>query len=615
MKINFKQLFSQPFALVLISLAFYFAFGFSHLGQFHTADEHYWMSDPACGRIFQYWNAIANEKWEKTMINDKPGVTLAYVSGAGLLFDNTLANILSAAPKCNDQVDASKTVASALAFRIPLLLFNGLFIFYFYWILKRLFKNSWVAAWSSSLILLSPAILGISQIVNPDSLLWVFSGAAIFTYLTYLKELKNKDGLLTALLMGLALLTKYTSVIVLAYLPLMLVVHLLFEKIEGKELAGFIKRNTYAYFSIAFGAILLFVALMPAIFVKQKVKAGEGLFGLEGLDLLGAAIAIFFAVIWVDAKFFQSRFLQKVLNWFSPKKWLAIKTVYVLFLASVVFVLVFWMLKNESLPLVIFDVVKVPFDEGLGIAFKSKPLIAKPFMELFSLVFSLQPFVLVAFGYTLLKTLWKKNEFDKLVFSLFGFIVVFYAAVISQGLMVDVRYAIVLYPLVMVIAALGIFDLVNVGRKFKNMAWIGLFLVLFATASLWSVKPFYFNYASPLLPQDRLVAGAWGYGGYEAAQYLNGLPGAQNLTVWSDYNGFCQFFVGNCVKGNKELKSWTKEGKTVDYYVKTRRGSIMYEDVWQTLGNFQVDLYDEPIWQLFIDNRPGNYIKIFKSLK
>ncbi len=182
--------------------------------------------------------------------------------------------------------------------------------------------------------------------------------------------------------------------------------------------------------------------------------------------------------------------------------------------------------------------------------------------------------------------------------------------------MVDVRYAIVLYPLVMVMAALGIFDLVNVSsRVSKNMALVGVFIVLFAVASLWSVKPFYFNYASPLLPQERLVAGAWGYGGYEAAQYLNSLPGAQNLTVWSDYNGFCQFFVGKCVKGNKELKSWTKEGKTVDYYVKTRRGSIMYEDVWQTLGNFQVDLYDEPIWQLFIDNRPGNYIKIFKSLK
>ena len=42
--------------LILIPLCVYFYFGLSHLAQFETADEHYWIYDPVEGRIHDYSN-------------------------------------------------------------------------------------------------------------------------------------------------------------------------------------------------------------------------------------------------------------------------------------------------------------------------------------------------------------------------------------------------------------------------------------------------------------------------------------------------------------------------------------------------------------------------------
>ena len=71
------------YLILAISIITFFLFGLFHLGKFETTDEHLWKY----GRIKQYWTAIAERDWEKTYINDKPGVTVALVSGIGLLLE------------------------------------------------------------------------------------------------------------------------------------------------------------------------------------------------------------------------------------------------------------------------------------------------------------------------------------------------------------------------------------------------------------------------------------------------------------------------------------------------------------------------------------------------
>jgi hypothetical protein len=224
--------------------------------------------------------------------------------------------------------------------------------------------------------------------------------------------------------------------------------------------------------------------------------------------------------------------------------------------------------------------------------------------------------VLFSLLFLLAKSILKKTDFEEIIFSLFSFFCLFYLAVISQNLLVEIRYSIILYPLVMILAAIGIFEMTKkrvLLGKLKNL-FLSLLILILCIASLWMTKPFYFNYNNMLLPNSRVVADAWGYGGYEAAQYLNSLPGSKQLVVWSDYNGFCQFFVGTCVKGDRDLKNRNrkKEEKPIDYLVKTRRGSILYKEIWEkweSSGSFQKE---NPVWFLYINNRPDNYVKIYK---
>ncbi len=71
----------QPQLLFTLILGLYALFGSLHLAQFLTADEHYWLYE----RVPKYWNAWGDGELRKTFINDKPGVTLALVTGPALL--------------------------------------------------------------------------------------------------------------------------------------------------------------------------------------------------------------------------------------------------------------------------------------------------------------------------------------------------------------------------------------------------------------------------------------------------------------------------------------------------------------------------------------------------
>src|SRR3989338_4647557 len=121
-----------------ISLAFilsaYFFFGIGHLEKFITADEHYWVEE----RIPQYWDAVAEGKWEKTFINDKPGVSLALVSGVGLLFEPQPARHFSESDGRLLRYDISGTDPLLFASRLPILIVNGLLLLLLFWLIGKL---------------------------------------------------------------------------------------------------------------------------------------------------------------------------------------------------------------------------------------------------------------------------------------------------------------------------------------------------------------------------------------------------------------------------------------------------------------------------------------------
>ncbi len=606
--------------IAILSLFFvvFISFGLHHLGKFHTADEDLWFANPTIGRVHNYWKALLSGDWENTHINDKPGITTAIVSGFGLFFDTEPEKKVIEKGKyyliSNPQINER----TAFYFRLPVLLTNAFLILILSFCVYSLTKNIKISLFFSLFVFLSPILLGISQIVNPDSLLWTTTAGALFSFLLFLQKKKWKYLFLATFFSGLALLSKYTTIFLLVYLFFITIAYFLFFS-SDKEKNRFqreTQKGFFAYLVFLTGTLFIFALGMPAVFVHPSYLY-TGTIGFENsknINLITDAFGLIFGVLFVDIYFLKSFFLWRVSR-FTRQIYPYVFT----FLVAALFLLFFattfnWMLDN------LFHLPKIAFDQARGTRFQETSVFKKIFFEIRPLVFTVGTPALLASLLALAVWIFnfRKHSASFLKFSLLSFIVLFYLAVISQKLLVNIRYGIILYPVFLLISAYGAFYFYRffADRFFFAKNWIfwvilsGLFLS--GIISLWLAKPFYFNYTNILLPKKHSVATAWGYGGYEAAQYLNSLPNARNMTAWADYEGFCNFFLGKCIRGSGIKKYEGGTFKNIDYYVVTRRGKQLQAKRWNQIKEAKV-IEPNPVWRLFIHNRPNNFIEIYKG--
>ena len=208
--------------LLGISMAVYFIFAFNHLTKFISADEHFWLPNSGAERIQNYWEAISARKWKDTRINDKPGITLAYTSGLALLFEKNPKEQFIYSKGPIDIYNPQKTEEINFWYRLPIVLVTGFAFLFFFWIVRKITENDWIALFSTVGMLSSPILLGISQIVNPDSLFWIFGAACVLSFYAYLQRGGWKFSLLTGIFLGLSLASKYVSVIFFPFFFLMM---------------------------------------------------------------------------------------------------------------------------------------------------------------------------------------------------------------------------------------------------------------------------------------------------------------------------------------------------------------------------------------------------------
>lgn len=599
---------------LFIVVVFYFLFGFYRLAKFETTDEHYWIQE----RIPQYWNAVLEGKWKKTLINDKPGVSLAFISGFGLLFENHPELYIKSEKHISVYNPANTERLNAI-FRLPILIFNGIFSLFFFWIIKKITQNQWLALWFSILILLSPVLLGISRIINPDSLLWVFSAATIFSFIAYLRLYEKKFIAYSSLFLGFSLLSKYIASILFPFLFILLLFHIIqnFKRWgEKNNIRKNVLNFSIGYWLTIIGSFFIFSFLFPAVIFGKDYFQQKTVITILGelkfiFPLLFSANIFILIALYLFKKDTMSIFLEKLVS----MKNIFAKFVYLILSSIFVLVLVNWVLGNDFMGL-----SRVPFDARKDPIFsRDLATYQKVLLEFYPLVFSMSPLVVLALLFLWIKSIYGKSYFDRITFPLSLFLLAYIGASISNNLLATIRYSIMLYPLFFFLAAAGILEFLIFlpALKFKKVT-ASLVIIGAGFLALWFSKPFYFEYTNALLPKKYLITGSWGEGGYEAAQYLNSLPGAKDLTIWADYSGTCEFFVGKCLKIYKVNE--LKDG--IDYYVLTRRGEIRYRpDHIRWIKNpDNVDAYkyykkENPEWILEINDRPGDFIKIFKSEK
>lgn len=612
---NTLHRFLQPKPLFVLVFVLYILFGSLHLAQFVTADEHYWLYE----RVPKYWNAWGDWELKKTFINDKPGVTLALVTGPALLvLSDTSDHCVEQANRLYD-CRVEDTTGLLLAFRLPILLVNGFILVYLFFLLSRLF-GPWVALFAATFTALSPFLIGMTQIVNPDALLWSTSAAALLSYFAVLKSGRREDIAMTILFTTLALLSKYTALVLFPAFALALFIRFVAapKDLSHDRLSASLKVNVLRLASIAGASAVLVLTFVPAFFLDRKYLTEY----LATVPNKGILLFVFMPVALVllgDILLFRSRLLlgcRQIIRHATPFLHSIALFVLILLIAVITtrYVLPSWGLY--AIPFDIKDLTDARYHSSAPNVFEAF------FLEWNAILFSLPPILLVSLVILAILDLRKRSLTEApTILALTLFALGFSMLLIHSNILATARYAIVLFPLLALLGAFGLSEIAQIGTL-RNREWrpaIAVFAIAASLVSLLAIYPFYANYANALLPRTALVADAWGYGGYEAANYLNALPNAAELTVWSDYYGVCEFFVGRC------LTAYTFNGNEIkpDYYILTRRGEARYMsrfDRWERLSGLTAHRYYrqtaiQPVWSLEIDGRPGNYVKVFRIEK
>ena len=539
----YKEGWFYSISLILVTSLF-LIFGLNHLGKFMSVDEPKWVET----RVPQLFEALRQQDWANTYINDKPGILPAFLSGAVNIFlDHNFYK--------NDPLQYEHYL---FWWRFPILIFNFLMLFFIYHFTKTLLnKNS--ALLTTGLIALNPVIIGISQIVNPDATLWSVGFLSFITFFLYIKTNNKKYLYYSGLFLGLSLISKYFASIL--YITFFLTIYLeyLFNKISRDQL---FKR--YTDILILFGiSIITYAIFFPATWVNP-LQIISGTIGSSILEPGVKYLILFLLLVFVELILFK----EKVTNYIKNKLDIGKVLVYI-------FSLIFSFIFVAFLINILFDNIFFDFNKYVFFEFERRGtsifqnIISSLYITI--LTFTL-PLLVGLFGFTFIlssKRYYKIINHNLLIVSIFSFLSIFIIGSSLGGFITLTRYQILFYPICSLMCSILLLNL------FKNKKIICTLLFFISLVSLISSSPYYYHYNNLLNIKNYTTTEAWGFAGYELSQIINKLPDSTNITVWSDREGFNEFFIGNHYWRAKE-NPFDINNK-VDYLVLTNGGERIFE--------------------------------------
>lgn len=594
--------------IIFLVLATNIFLGLSRLGTYSAVDEPYW----TYGRTSQFWTAFKYHNWKSTNINDKPGITVAILSGFGLLkYDPLQYEHLRQQVKTADQLKDMDAIN--FYFRLPIFLFCTLMLLAFYFFLKKLFDKT-IALFSFIFIGLSPIIFGISLIINPDSLLWIFLPLSLLSYFVFKKEEKKAYLFASGILLGLSLLTKYVAnILYIFFFVLPFLEYIFLEK--KPELAAYLKKSFLNYLIMVAISMATFLFLYPATWVDFSVLL-RGTFLSQAFETTWPLFAGIFVLIAIDIFALKNKVALLILSFFSRYKNFLVWAVSGLFLFGIAFVF-----ADTYLGMKPFDFAEfLSSPKGIGDGNILVSYSGAMLSDIYSLIFGICPLVLIGLIFALYANIKKKNAHTReeiIVFYFTIFILFYYLASSVNDVTATVRYQIALYPLAFIMSAIGLKQIIflkNI-KKYVSPALATFFILTVALISIFYVRPYYFAFASPILPQKYLLNYKdMGDGSYEAAQYLNSLPNASKLVIWSDKGTVCAEFVGKCVIG---LSKKDVTSAHFDYLVtssgRKSRTFKMLSGATDIIDFKKAYLTEEYAKKITLGGRNENYVKVVST--
>ncbi|OGI26121.1 MAG: hypothetical protein A3J76_01180 [Candidatus Moranbacteria bacterium RBG_13_45_13] len=587
-----------------------FYFGFDRLENFSGVDEPLW----SYGRVPRFWKNVREMDWEHTNISDKPGIPLAIVSGTGLPFfgENPKSyEYLRYEPKTIEQVKKIRDIYFYL--RLPVFLFTLATLPVFYFFIKKLLGKT-IARFSLLFIGLSPILLGISLIINSDAMLWILTALSTLSLFVFLKDDQRRYLLLSGFFLGLSVITKYVANILFVYFFLIFLLEYIFSAHRRVTIGKYLKQALVNYVILFATAMATAFAFFPLTWVKFSALINATI-GNKVFSSTWPLFAGIIGLVAVDILVFKTKFSSVAFGFLVKRRKVIAKTAAALFLLLSVFVFL-----NVWAHLSIFDLQKIiASPKGIGEGNILQKYSGALSADLYSLMFSVSPLILIFILFTAAKIL-RKKEFERdsiIVIYIIIFIFIFYLGAAVNKVITTVRYQIMAYPLIFVVAAIGVSQFMEIKKvkKYVPLPTVYVVSVMVLLASLFMVRPHFLAYASEILPKNFIVnLKGMGEGSIEAANYLNGLPNARELTIWSDKGGVCEAFVGKCLIDFDRKKF---RGTEFDYFVIStdrRSRSLKRTKFMRNVINFE-DVYasKDYIYEIIIANNPRDFVRVFKA--
>jgi hypothetical protein len=310
----------------------------------------------------------------------------------------------------------------------------------------------------------------------------------------------------------------------------------------------------------------------------------EGTFLSAAFRSTWPIFVIFLGLVLSDLFILKNFFTSAILNFLAKYKNSLKKMIGALLILGTVFV--FFNIATD-MHFVVFE-ADIASPKG-GEGFNAIRFISEISSDLYVLICSLTPPVFLFFIWAIFANAFKKIESKSkestvvLYFSLF--IVLYYIASEVNHVVATTRYQIAIFPLASIIAAIGLKQALarlswgNL-QLYTRAYWAYALTIALSLASLGFISPFFFDYASFLLPQKYVLnLKDMGDGSYEAAQFLNALPDAKNITIWSDKGAVCKvsfnkkdvigidfkYFVVSVGRKSRSLKMSSIFNDTVDF--------------------------------------------------
>jgi hypothetical protein len=594
--------------LVIVASSFYF--GFHRLENFSGVDEPYW----SYGRVPTFWNAIQKMKWKSTNISDKPGVPLAIVSGAGLPFIGENPKDLQPLrydPKTPDQIQKIRDIYFKL--RLPVFLFTLAMLPVFYWLIKKLLGKN-VARFSLLFMGLSPVLLGISLIINSDALLWILTALSTLSLFVFLKNNERKFLLLSGFFLGLSVITKYVANILLVYFFLVFFLEYIFHAHKKVAIGEYLKKALANYVILVLATMVTAFVFFPATWVRFSTLVNATV----GNKVFSSTLPLFIGLIVLvaaDTFLLESKFSNIIFGFLAKYNGVIAKFFAGLFLALAAFV--FLHVYGHVHIIDIQALISQP--KGLGQGNVLQKYGGAISSDLYSLLFSVSPLILLFILFAVInffRNIELKRDTITAVYIII-FIFIFYLGNAVNSVIATVRYQIIVYPLIFVVVAIGVSQFLEIEKIKKIVPLFTVYAVLIVVllGSLFISRPNFLAYASEILPNNFIVnLKGMGEGSFEAAEYLNGLPNAHDMTIWSDKGAVCEVFAGKCFI---DFKKTTFLQNKIDYFVVStdrRSRSLKMSKSLKNIADFEkIYKSDNYVFRFIINNNPNDFVKVFKS--